>query len=57
MESNFCHELSWLNGVSDTRSGAKLLTAVREHEGLAEEEKGCFYFGGNELPEWLILCH
>lgn len=53
----FCHKLSWLKGVSDTRSGAKLLTAVRKDEGLAEEEKECLYFSGSELPEWLILCH
>lgn len=43
--------------VSDTRSGAKLITAVREDEGLAEEEKELLFSGGNELSEWLLLCH
>lgn len=57
VESIFCHELSWLKGVSDTRSGAKLITVVREGEELAEEEKEHLYFGGNEMSEWLILCH
>lgn len=57
VEPIFCHELSWLKGVSDTRSGAKLITTVREDEGLAEEEKEHLYLGGNETSEWLILCH
>lgn len=30
---------------------------VREDEGLDEEEKEHLYFDGNELSEWLILCH
>lgn len=57
VESVFCHELSWLKEVSDTRSRPRLITAVREDEGLAEEEKELLYYGGNEVSEWLLLCH
>lgn len=51
MELIFCHELSWLKGVSDTRSGPTLITAVRKDEGLAEAEKELLYFCGNELSQ------
>lgn len=51
MEFIFCwvSELYQLKGVSDTRSSAEWITAVREDEELTEEEKELLYFGGSEL--------